>query len=321
VKYPVADVDRFQELTSHSASIVVRGVAMTIGRIARGWLEYEPVKPSLKRTLALRRSDLEHRTGMNGEHEHDLWIWLGAQLLEFQKDEHIKEIVKVGAPLEEPRSVPRMPAMIDGVRPTVHEARSFDFDQIYERPMLSVADFALSHHARGFATPGRVPREVVLWPATEILPVRAAGAALGIVVKMRSDRLAISDAGWAEIRALPRRNAVSERDVARLGKILGRLPASWELSVMDPRGAIRALQAAIRDAGDTLKRALDLSERIGRALQDELGEHYWPLAIEPREPRATRGELRDFSEWLDERVQATRGLALLGRAVRSLIEH
>ena len=106
MKYPVADVDRFAELSSNPAPIVVRGEAMTIGRIARGWLDYEPVAPSLKRRLALRRSDLEGRTGEKGEHELDLWLWLGHQLLDLEKDEHIDEIVgymKVSAPPEEAR--------------------------------------------------------------------------------------------------------------------------------------------------------------------------------------------------------------------------
>src|SRR5262249_49072914 len=78
MSYPIADVDRFAEYETNPLPVRVRGEELTVGAISRGMKSYAQAFDLLRGELLNKRSGFAN--------EYDLWCWLGAQLLELERD-------------------------------------------------------------------------------------------------------------------------------------------------------------------------------------------------------------------------------------------
>lgn len=325
MSYPVADVDRFAEYESNPLPVRVRGAELTVGAISSEMRAFA-------QAFDLLRGELSTKRGASGAAEYDLWCWLGAQLLELKKNPEKSRIVLAywrslypKTPGPKISAVPRdaLDARTALLDPELYAApepspRKLAFEVIYDKPMLSVAMFALEHVRRNEKSPellGAVPRDLYLKLAMQARPRanRDPALAVRIVAHLIVEELELTRAVERDLADLVRpaaRKKLGDRDAARFAKLIDRLPAAWGLGAGSLE-VVRAFQEAADRAAWAMASAIELLERIGRAVSPRLGQNEWPLSSTSSEPRASADELHALIAWIRGQRATTQTLARL----------
>lgn len=324
MSYPIADVDRFAEYESNCLPVRVRGAELTVGAISSEMRAFA-------QAFDLLRGELSTKRGSSGAAEYDLWCWLGAQLLELKKNPEKSRVVLAywrslypKTPAPKIGAVPRdaLDARTTPLEPDVYAApepaaRKLAFDVIYDKPMLSVAMFALEHVRQNEKSPellGAVPRDLYLKLAMQARPRanRDPALAVRIVAHLIVEELELTRAVERDLADLVRpaaRKKLGDRDALRFGKIIARLPADWRL--VCSLDVVRAFQEAADRAAWVMTSAIELLERIGRVVSPRLGQNEWPLSSTALEPRASAAELGALVAWIRGLRAPTQTLARL----------